>query len=90
MDRRLAKDALWTACRAYERRRIDSTPIAELLEFARATYPQLERLPEYWSLRWRERVGPRICPYLQPLLVSAVRRRVAEMLWWRRWARQGV
>jgi glycosyltransferase involved in cell wall biosynthesis len=89
-DRMIAKEALWRACRAYERRRIDSTPIAELVEFAHATYPRTERLPEYWGLRWRRRVGPEVCPYLQPLMVSAVHRRVRTLLWWRRWARQGV
>ena len=90
VDRRLAKEALWNACRAYERRRMETTPMAELVEFARTAHPDVQRLPEYWSLRWRERVGPRVCPYLQPLILSAVRRRAAEALWWRRWAREGV
>lgn len=89
-DRKLAKEALWRACRAYERRRMDSTPIAELVAFAEGTYPHSARLPEYWGLRWRTRVGPRVCPYLQPLMVSAVHRRVRTALWWRRWAREGV
>jgi glycosyltransferase involved in cell wall biosynthesis len=88
--RTMAKEALWRACRAYERRRMDSTPIDELVEFARSAYPHPERLPEYWGLRWRERVGPELCPYLQPLILSAVHRRLRTALWWRRWARQGV
>jgi glycosyltransferase involved in cell wall biosynthesis len=89
-NRTMAKEALWRACRAYERRRMDSTPIAELVEFARSAYPHTERLPEYWGLRWRRKVGPEVAPYLQPLMVSAVHRRVRTMLWWRRWARQGI
>jgi hypothetical protein len=89
-DRRLAKDALWSACRAYERRRLDSTPVAELVEFARSTYSGADRLPEYWGLRWRQLVGPQACPYLQPVLLSAVHRRVRNVLWTRRWQRQGV
>jgi glycosyltransferase involved in cell wall biosynthesis len=88
--RRMAKEALWRACRAYERRRMKTTPIAELVAFASAAHPQIERLPEYWGLRWRERVGPQICPYLQPLMVSAVHRRLRSELWWRRWAREGI
>jgi hypothetical protein len=89
-NRALAKEALWGACRAYERRRMDTVPVAELLQFARATYPDVRRLPEYWGLRWRQRVGPGPTPYLQPLMLSAVHRRVRKMLWWRRWERQGI
>jgi Glycosyl transferase family 2 len=88
-SRKMAKEALWRACRAYERRRMDSTPIDELVEFARSAHP-VDRLPEYWGLRWRQTVGPAMCPYLQPIMVSAVHRRVRTMLWWRRWARQGI
>jgi hypothetical protein len=89
-NREMARQALWQACRAYERRRMDSTPIAELVEFAHTTYPQADRLPEAFGLRWRRRVGPQVCPYLQPVLVSAVHRRVRRELWFRRWARQGI
>ena len=88
--RRMAKEAIWRACRAYERRRMDTTPIDELVEFARSAYPGADRLPEAWGLRWRRRVGPDLCPYLQPIMLSAVHRRVRSMLWWRRWARQGI
>jgi glycosyltransferase involved in cell wall biosynthesis len=88
--RTMAKEALWRACRAYERRRMHNTPIAELVEFARAAYPHTARLPEYWGLRWRERVGPQMCPYLQPFMLSAVHRRVRTALLWRRWAREGI
>lgn len=89
-DRKLAKEALWRACRAYERRRMETTPITDLVAFARATYPHADHLPESWGLRWRSVAGPQVCPYLQPIMVSAVHRRVRNELWWRRWARQGV
>ena len=62
----------------------------KLVAFAHSTYPETARLPEFWGLRWRERVGPRVCPYLQPIMLSAVHRRVRNALWWRRWARQGI
>jgi hypothetical protein len=88
--RKMAKQALWRACRAYERRRTGETPLDELVEFAEATYPRTARLSEYWGLRWRELVGPKVCPYLQPLILSAVHRRLRGELWLRRWVRQGI
>jgi glycosyltransferase involved in cell wall biosynthesis len=88
--RRMAKEALWRACRAYERRRMDTTPIDDLVEFAQSAYPRMNHLPEYWGLWWRQKAGPAVCPYLQPIMLSAVHRRVRNMLWWRRWARQGI
>lgn len=88
-ERVVAKEALWRACRAYERRRMDVTPIAELEQVAGETSIDLRRLPEYWGLKWRRVVGPKITPYLQPLILSAVHRRIRSRLWWRRWAREG-
>ena len=43
--RRMAKEALWRACRAYDRRRMDATPIPELVDFARGAYPRLRACP---------------------------------------------
>lgn len=88
-QRQIAKEALWRACRAYERRRLAETPIAELEQLACDTYPESRRLPEYWGLRWRERVGPSIAPYLQVFMLSAACRRLRKILWWRRWQRKG-
>jgi hypothetical protein len=88
--RQMAKEALWRACRAYERRRMATTPIGDLVDFAVATYPGTARLPEFWGLQWRRRVGPQVAPYLQPIMLSAVHRRVRKELWWRRWKREGV
>jgi glycosyltransferase involved in cell wall biosynthesis len=88
-DRRIAKEALWRACRAYERRRMESTPIRELIALARSTRVDIRSLPEFWGLKWRERVGPGIAPYLQPFMMSAVHRKIRNRMWWRRWAREG-
>jgi glycosyltransferase involved in cell wall biosynthesis len=88
--RRMAKEALWEACRAYHRRPGDTTLVDELLEFARWTYPDCARLPEYWGLRWRRRAGPEVSASLRPIMMSAAHRRVRTMLWWRHWKRQGV
>jgi hypothetical protein len=90
VGRKHAKEALWGACRAYDRRRMDSTPVAELTEFAHATYADVRRLPEYWGLRWRQWIGPQVCPWLQPIMLSAVHRRVRNRLWWWRWPRAGI
>jgi hypothetical protein len=89
-NRKMAKEALWRACSAYHRRRMDTTPVAELIDFARSTYAEFDHLPEYWGLRWRQRIGPEICPYLQPIMLSAVHRRVRNRLWWRTWKYRGV
>ncbi len=88
--RQMAKEALWGACRTYERGRDNGVPETDLVDFARATYPGATRLPEYWGLLWRRKAGPRAARYLQPLMISAVHRRVRKELWWRRWERQGV
>jgi glycosyltransferase involved in cell wall biosynthesis len=89
-NRKMAKEALWRACSAYHRGRIKSTPVAELFDFARSAYAEYDRLPEYRGLRWRQYLGPEICPYLQPIMLSAVHRRLRDWLWWRTWKLRGV
>jgi glycosyltransferase involved in cell wall biosynthesis len=88
-NRKMAKQALWLACSAYHRGR-DTTCVAELLDFAQSTCAEFRRLPEYWGLRWRQLIGPEVCPYLQPLMLSAVHRRLRHSLWWRRWTYRGI
>jgi glycosyltransferase involved in cell wall biosynthesis len=83
-NRALARDALWSACRAYDRRRLASTNVDELVEFAVSAYPEAPSLLEYKSLQWRRRVGPKVCPVLQPVLVGAALRRIRT---WRKWKR---
>jgi glycosyltransferase involved in cell wall biosynthesis len=89
-NRKMAKEALWRVCSAYHRGRVDTTPVAELVDFARSAYAEFDRLPEYWGLRWRRYVGPEMCPYLQPIMLSAMHRRVRDWLWWRNWKLRGV
>ena len=90
VNRSLAKEALWTACRSYDRRPIDTSSVNDLVEFARTAYPQTERLPEHWGLSWRRRVGPQVCFTLRPFMVSAASRSLRTTLWWRRWKHRGV
>jgi len=89
-NRKMAKEALWRACSAYHRGRLASTPVDDLVAFARLACPDLERQPEYWGLRWRQRVGPRVCPYLQPIMVSALHRRISSWLWWKTFKLRGI
>ena len=89
-QRKIAKEALWRACRAYDRRRLQQTPVSELKQFAQETFTEADGLPEAFGLRWREWVGPGVPPYLQPFMFSAIHRRLRTILWWRRWRRKGV
>ena len=68
VHRELAKEALWVAARAYDRRQTDTVPVKELVAFAFDCWPAAASLSTYRSLQWRRRVGPTVMPYLQPLV----------------------
>lgn len=89
-DRALAREALWRACRAYDRGRTATDGVEDLVAFAARTYPGAEHLREAWGLRWRRRVGAERAPWLQPLVLTAVWRRAHNWLWWESWKRTGV
>lgn len=88
--RRLARDALWRACRSMDGGRAEQEPVAELVEFALEVYPAASGLREYQGLRWRRAVGDRIPTRVRRVLPSAALRRARHELWWRRWERTGV
>lgn len=90
VHRKLAGEALWIAARAYDRRRTEQTPMDELVDFAFDCWPEAEKLPVYRGLRLRRRIGARTMPYLQPLILSAVARRLQNELWWRSWKLRGI
>jgi glycosyltransferase involved in cell wall biosynthesis len=90
VHRRLSWEALWGAARAYDRSRIAQTPVDELVEFAFDCWPAADKLPIYRGLRLRQFVGPRIMPYLQPFVWTAVGRRAQNWWWWQSWARRGI
>jgi glycosyltransferase involved in cell wall biosynthesis len=90
VHRRLAREALWRASRAYDRGRTERTPVDELVAFAADTWPEYRSLPEYRGLRARQRVGARMMPYLQPLVVSAVVKKGRDWWWWQSWRRRGI
>jgi glycosyltransferase involved in cell wall biosynthesis len=90
VHRRLSREALWFAARAYDRGHTEQTPVDELVAFAFDCWPRVRTLPVYWGLQMRERLGPRAMPYLQPFILSAVGRKAQSWWWWRSWARRGV
>lgn len=72
VHRKLSQEALWIAARAYDRGRTARTPVEDLEDFALNCWPRARELPQYSTLQLRKRVGPRLMPYLQPVVLSAV------------------
>lgn len=90
VHRKIARQALRRAARAYDRGRTEQVPVDELVAFARDCWPDYQSLPEYRGLAVRRKVGARAMPYLQPLVWSAVAHKGRERLWWYNWRRTGV
>lgn len=90
VHRKIARQALRRAGRAYDRGRTGVVPVDELVEFAGNCWPGYRSLPEYRGLAVRRRVGARAMPYLQPLVWSAVAHKGRERLWWYTWRRTGI
>lgn len=88
--RALAREALWSACRSFDRGRYDAGSVEELTAFALSVDTRARSLPEYRGLRRRQMMGPRWCPYVQPLVWRAVTHKLRNWWWWRRWNWYGV
>ncbi|RZS40924.1 glycosyl transferase family 2 [Herbihabitans rhizosphaerae] len=86
----LAKDALRRAGRAYDKGRADVDPVDELVDFAFGSYPDAARLPEWRTLRLRQRLGASRTKALRPLVFTAAARRAREIYRVNRWQRTGV
>jgi glycosyltransferase involved in cell wall biosynthesis len=59
-NRALASQALWIASRAYDKDSLEDAEGAaagEWISFARETCPEVERLPRWWGLKARQRIG---------------------------------
>jgi len=89
-NRALAREALWEACRAYDRNQVEETGADELVRFAMVAYPAAASLPEYGGLRRRQYLGPILCKRTQLFALPAIGRRIYGMLRYERWKRQGV
>ena len=90
VHRKLAKEALWLAARAYDRHRVGQTPVEDLEAFARDCWPKADLMPAHWGLQVRKRIGPQAMPYLQPLILSPVLHKTRNWLWWQSWKRRGL
>ena len=87
--RALAREALWRACRAYDRDDVDEVPVADLVAFAESTYPDAQHLPVYGALRRRQRLGPEVCHRTQLFAPPAAAKRLANNWRLHRWKRRG-
>jgi GT2 family glycosyltransferase len=90
VHRQLAREALWQALRAYDRRRTDEVLEDELIAFAADCWPAAARLGMYRSLQLRQRIGPTVMPFLQPLIWSALVRHARDRWAWHRRLRRGI
>ncbi|MGA7795777.1 MAG: glycosyltransferase family A protein [Candidatus Acidiferrales bacterium] len=89
-NRALAREALWDACRAYDRNQVEASSAEQLIEFARSTYAGVSRLPEYSALLRRQTLGPILCNRTQVFAVPALVRKIRRWALKERWKRQGV
>jgi len=89
-NRSLAREALWDACRAYDRNEVAVCHVEELVDFAITTYPNAASLPEYAALRRRQWLGPVICNRTQIFAAPALLRKVQRAALKQRWKHQGV
>lgn len=82
--------ALRATCRAYDAGQPNLTEAPQLEEFAVTTYSDARALSELRGLRWRKRLGPRLCRLLQPFLVLTAAQRLHSALRRRRLLRVGL
>lgn len=87
--RRLARQALWQASRAYDRGEVDgpgARPVDDLIAFALKTCPEAYRLREWRGLRLRQRIGAGRSLWFPPFLATGAAHRLhvhARKLRWR-------
>jgi glycosyltransferase involved in cell wall biosynthesis len=89
-NRSLAREALWDACRAYDRNEVAASQIEELIDFATTAYPNVASLAEYAALRRRQWLGPVVCNRTQIFAAPALLHKVRRAALKRRWKYQGV
>jgi glycosyltransferase involved in cell wall biosynthesis len=73
--RRLAREALLRVGRAYDHGDGELPALAELVAFAKET-TDVTSLPEWHTLRLRQRMGAKVAPVFSPLVLTAVGRRL--------------
>lgn len=88
--RALARQALQRAARLYDRGLVDPTNVDELVGFAAEALPGYRHLPEWHTLRLRQRLGARRAALLGPLVVTPGIRYLRRHWQWQRLKLQGV
>lgn len=86
----LAREALWRACRAYDRSALLEVPVQELIDFAAETSVHTVSTPEHRGLVRRQRLGPEFCRRTKVFVASGVRHRARTVYRHARWKRRGV
>ena len=89
-NRTLAREALWDACRSYDRNQVQESRADELVEFALKTCADAKSLPEYAALLRRRRLGPIFCKRTQLFAAPALIRKIRRWVLKERWKRRGV
>jgi glycosyltransferase involved in cell wall biosynthesis len=89
-NRTLAREALWDACRAYDRNEVEISHTEELVEFAMTTYAGAISLAEYGALCRRRWLGPIVCNRTQIFAASALIHKMHRSALKRRWKKHGV
>ena len=89
MYRKLGREALWAAARAYDRGDAKQTPVDDLVAFAFDCSPEVRKLPVYRTLQMRKFIGPDVMPRLRPFIASAFANRAAWYLRRRSWKYRG-
>lgn len=90
LRRKLAKIALIRAGRSYDKGRADEQTVAGLVSFAAEAVGDPSTLAAWHTLRLRRWLGPRWARYLRPFVLTAVARRVRQVLRERRQLRTGT
>ncbi len=88
--RTLAREALWDACRSYDRNQVEESRADALIEFALETCADAQSLPEYAALLRRQRLGPVFCKRTQLFAAPALMRKIRRLILKERWKRRGV
>ena len=89
VSRALAREALWDACRAYDRDDTETSQVQELVQFASTTCESVTSLPEYRALRRRRWLGAFICNRTQLFAAPALVRKLHRSALKRRMQSQG-
>ena len=88
--RRLSREALLRAGRAYDRGIGGTDAVSALITFAKETAIDVSKLPEWHTLKVREAMGPKVAPLFAPLVLTAVARRLRQRRRDQRLVNEGV